>query len=231
MAEFLTTRGTTARIEAIIAKAKERIVLVSPYLDWSPTLFERLAEADRKGVPITFVYGKKELDSTQWDKFSQLKHLSLYYCQNLHAKCYFNEMELIISSLNLLEYSEVNNREMSVAFGKHETVYEEAVTEVQSILGVSERQGGDAALRASHSKARGDSGPSGRAASKEHGNGTCIRCGCRIHLNRDEPLCDACDSIWSFFENWDYQEVYCHQCGHKADVTKAKPLCDRCFFG
>ena len=63
MAEFLTTQGTSYHIENIIKNAKNKLVLISPYLKLSKTFFERLKDADRRGVKITLVYGKKDLNS------------------------------------------------------------------------------------------------------------------------------------------------------------------------
>lgn len=42
MAEFLTTHGTAFHIESIIARAKRRLVLITPYLQLSRALYERL---------------------------------------------------------------------------------------------------------------------------------------------------------------------------------------------
>lgn len=240
MAEFLTTHGTTARIEQIISKARERIVLISPYLHWSKILYERLVEADRRGIPIVFVYGDKALRSEQQTKLDQLDHLSLYFCPNLHAKCYFNEQQLIISSLNLYEYSERNNREMGVVFSRNEAVYKEAVEEVQSILEASELQSGESATlvdRPAASAARQSSAPFGddrRPANRFRGRadtgGYCIRCRDRIPLSPESPLCDEDEYIWAVFGNWDYEEKYCHKCGAEVATCKARPLCDKCFW-
>ena len=38
--------------------------------------------------------------------------------RTLHAKCYFNEQNLVISSMNLYDFSEVNNWEMSILIDK-----------------------------------------------------------------------------------------------------------------
>ena len=61
MADFLTTTGTSFHLENIIIEAKTKLVLISPYLQLSKTLFERLKDASTKGVKIKIVYGKDEL--------------------------------------------------------------------------------------------------------------------------------------------------------------------------
>lgn len=39
-------------------------------------------------------------------------------CKNLHAKCYLNENEAIITSMNLYEFSQMNNNEMGIHLTK-----------------------------------------------------------------------------------------------------------------
>lgn len=227
MAEFLTTHGTTARIEEVIARARERIVLISPYLRWSKILLERLLEADRRGVRVIFVYGKERLQPSQRENLEQLQHLSLYYCANLHAKCYFNDDLMVLTSLNLHEFSEKNNREMGIAFSRTDTVYREAVREAHSIIEASQlERGGPVKLIPDPARPIA-SRKSASSTSSE--NGTCIRCGKQIPLNRSAPYCRDCFAIWSQWENYEYIERKCHKCGSDANTTMSRPLCDSCF--
>lgn len=55
------------------------------------------------------------------------------FCKDLHAKCYLNENEAILTSMNLYEFSQVNNNnEMSIHIDKatdpdlYKDIYEEA---------------------------------------------------------------------------------------------------------
>jgi phosphatidylserine/phosphatidylglycerophosphate/cardiolipin synthase-like enzyme len=227
MAEFLTTHGTTARIEEVIARARERIVLISPYLRWSKILLERLVEADRRGVRVVFVYGKERLQPSQRVSLEQLQHLSLYYCANLHAKCYFNEDLLVLASLNLHEFSEKNNREMGIAFSRTDRVYRDAVREAHSIIEASQLERGDPVkLVPDASRPRTSRDERSRADSSK---GTCIRCGKEIPLNRSAPYCRDCFSSWVQWENYDYVERKCHKCGNEANTTMSRPLCEPCF--
>lgn len=58
MSDFLTTQGVAFQLETIVTGARKRLVLVSPYLQLSQTLYERLREADGRVVKITLIYGK-----------------------------------------------------------------------------------------------------------------------------------------------------------------------------
>jgi hypothetical protein len=62
------------------------------------------------------------------------------FCKNLHAKCYLNEESCIITSLNLYEFSMVNNNEMGVLINRAQDVelYRDAYDEAQRIIRISE---------------------------------------------------------------------------------------------
>lgn len=68
--------------------------------------------------------------------FSSLDNLTLCYLEDLHAKCFFNERELVLSTMNLYAFSERNNREMGVRVrkGGGDRVYSKALQEVFSIV-------------------------------------------------------------------------------------------------
>ncbi|WP_051412153.1 phospholipase D family protein [Halonatronum saccharophilum] len=135
MAEFLTTVATSYQIENIIKDAEECLILISPYLKINNTLYERLLDADKRGVIITLIYGKKEISNSEKEKLKKICNLNLHYISNLHAKCYCNENKAIISSMNLYEFSERNNREMSILINrfKERKLYKEISNEIESI--------------------------------------------------------------------------------------------------
>ena len=70
----------------------------------------------------------------------KLDYVRVSFCKNLHAKCYINESECIISSLNLYEFSQVNNNEMGILVRKYEDneVFKDAYEEAQRIIRISD---------------------------------------------------------------------------------------------
>lgn len=136
MAEFLTTSGTSFYIEKIILESTRKLVLVSPYLKLSKTLYERLKDSSIRGTRITIIYGKDELKPNEYNSLAELKNVSLYYFDNLHAKCYFNESMMVITSMNMYEFSEKTNREMGVLIDcvKDKELFEKAKLETESII-------------------------------------------------------------------------------------------------
>lgn len=136
MAEFLTTRGASSQIEDIIRNAKKDLYLVSPYLKLSKTFLTRLKDASDNGVRIRVIYGKDELKATEKEGLKSIKNLELYFCENLHAKCYFNELLMVIASMNMYEYSELNNQEMGVLirYPADRKLFEDAKREALTFL-------------------------------------------------------------------------------------------------
>ena len=61
-------------------------------------------------------------------------------CSTLHAKCYLNEKEAIVTSMNLYSYSQDNNDEMGIYVTKKEDpeLYEEISNEAKRLLRISE---------------------------------------------------------------------------------------------
>lgn len=226
MAEFLTTYGISANIEKIITGAKAELFLISPYLQIPPILSERLKEADLRKVKITLVYGKEELESSQKEFLSELNNLALHFCQNLYAKCYFNENLMVVTSMNLHQFSEKNNREMGILVSRTEDaeLFEQAHREASSILGLSQK--------VSLEKQRQKYQPVHESRSQVYAvgnNGFCIRCGRRIDLDPDRPYCRECYDVWADFGDPDYEEEHCHVCGKPSDTTMNKPLCRSCY--
>lgn len=135
MAKFLTTVGNSFYIEQIIIRSVKSLTLVTPYLKLSKNLKERLLDAQREGVRITLIYGKNELAPKEKRNLFSFNNIEIYFCQNLHAKCYHNEDSMIITSMNLYEFSERNNREMGLLIEKdkdHE-IFNDTLREIESI--------------------------------------------------------------------------------------------------
>lgn len=223
MAKFLTTRGTAYEVENIINNAKKSLVLVSPYLKISAPLFQTLQDADRRDVKIMLVYGKDELEPREGSKLAQLTNLSVHFLENVHAKCYFNEESMVITSMNLHEFSEQNNREMGVLITAKddEDVFKEARKEAELIVRSSQKKG----LKSTVER------PSVVRTSTVRTDeaGYCIRCRKRLRFDLGKPLCSYCYAEWEIWEDPDYEENYCHTCGQRAETTIDKPQCYSCY--
>jgi hypothetical protein len=232
MAEFLTTRKVSSCLEDIIIEAKNQLILLSPFLQISKVLFERLKDASNRGVEILVVYGKDELKPNEKNSLAELKNLRLYYHENLHAKCYFNESKMIITSMNMYQFSENNNREMGVLVDvkTDQALYKKAIDEAQSIVKHSEVIKLQKTERTYyHQQSNGSHNNSRSYRPSPPEIGYCLRCSTRIPYDPNRPYCYDCYSTWAYFENPNYIEQVCHCCGEFHHSSMAKPVCVPCF--
>ncbi len=140
MAKFLNSSGTTYHLEELIKNASDRLIIISPYLKLNDRIKELLEDRNRLKIDIRIVYGKNELHPEEINWLKNLTFIRTSFCKNLHAKCYLNENECIITSLNLYEFSQVNNNEMGVLIYRNEDskLYADTYEEVQRIIRISD---------------------------------------------------------------------------------------------
>jgi phosphatidylserine/phosphatidylglycerophosphate/cardiolipin synthase-like enzyme len=227
MAKFLTTHAAAAEIEQIITTAREKLVLVCPYLRLSQLFADRLQDADRRGVRITLVYGKEELAPEQLEFLKGLRRLRLYFLPNLHAKCYHNDARMVITSMNMYEFSEKSNREMGVMIEAGEESYQEAVAEVRSIIVAARAYETSSDADARRAPQVGLAGFMRAGLTRRRGR--CIRCARSIRLNPERPLCGECYAVWASYGDPDYVEQVCHACGRPDRTSVQRPLCFHCY--
>lgn len=140
MAKFLNTSATNYFLEELIKGARDRLILISPFLRLNDRIKELLADKNRLKIDVRIVYGKSELQPQEIDWLRDLTYIRTSFCKNLHAKCYMNEEMCIITSLNLYEFSQVNNNEMGVLLKRADdaTLYQDAYEEAQRIIRISD---------------------------------------------------------------------------------------------
>lgn len=221
MAKFLDTTGVSYHLQQLINQAQETLILISPFLKVAERLRQSLEDKDRLKIDIRFVYGKSELqlDEIRWLK--DLKSVRTAFCHNLHAKCYLNEKEAIITSMNLYEFSQVNNQEMGVLVAKEDdaALYANIREEANRLF----RMGEEVRLSAERVT------PPSEKTAPAQASGSCIRCKASIPLSPDHPYCTDCYKVWKRYENPTYAEKHCHACGGENASTFAKPICYACF--
>jgi hypothetical protein len=239
MARFLNTSKAYAEIEDITAKAKSGLVLISPYIKFPDPFLERLKDVDKRNIKITIVCREEDLQPETLNDLKKLNNLELCFLKNLHAKCFYNETAMVITSLNLYDYSQQNNREMGVLVTLKEDhdIYTEALTEANFILRSATvykaskikdvLQAGESLLKDFNKFLNKDFDQvfNSNGSSKAH----CIRCGKAINQNINKPYCSDCYEKWSEWKNPEYKENYCHICGKKESTSLIKPQCYTCY--
>ncbi|MCP8688243.1 phospholipase D family protein [Marinobacterium sedimentorum] len=140
MAKFLNTSATNYFLEELIKGASERLILISPFLKLNDRVKELLSDKNRLKIDVRIVYGKNELQPEEINWLRELTYIRTSFCKNLHAKCYLNEESCIITSLNLYEFSQVNNNEMGIHLSRSQDpeIYREAFEEAQRIIRISD---------------------------------------------------------------------------------------------
>jgi len=91
----------------------------------------------KRDVRIIYRENKLQVQESNW-LYSQVG-IRTSICSSLHAKCYINENEAIVTSMNLYSFSQQNNDEMGIYVTKQDDpkLYEDISTEVQRLLTLS----------------------------------------------------------------------------------------------
>jgi hypothetical protein len=136
------------------------------------------------------------------------------FYKDLHAKCYLNEEEAIITSMNLYEASQ-KNVEMGVLLTKKEDgeAYDNLWKEVKRVIKNKPN------LIFIQKK----------GTSKKEG--FCIRCKEKIKLDPNHPYCLKDYKKWKSYEDKTYEEKkgVCHICGKPNKSSIKKPVCLDCY--
>ncbi|MFY0523777.1 phospholipase D family protein [Archangium gephyra] len=234
MAKFLDTTGVSYHLQQLINRANDKLILLSPYLKLNERVKQALLDREVFKTNIRIVYGKSELQPEEAEWMRKVKSIRLSFCKNLHAKCYLSESEAIVTSMNLYEFSQVNNVEMGIYISKAEdpVLYQEIVEEVGRIVRMSE----DVQISIERVKLKeapvvvsspGLVKAKAEQAIASESSGHCIRCGDTIRLNPMYPYCRECYDDWSGDD--EEPEEYCHICGNEHSSSKVKPSCYPCF--
>jgi len=230
MAKFMDTAGVSFYLQQLIDGANEKLILISPYLKISDRLKQSITDKDLMKIDIRLIYGKTEIELSENNWLKSLKSIRTSYCQNLHAKCYLNEKEAIITSMNLYDFSQVNNNEMGIYVTKAEDadLYLAIYAESMRLVRISDE------IKVSVTqvpKTEQLSKPQATKPSPTQSNtsGFCIRCGAEITLNPVTPYCTNCYKAWKKFSNEEYEEKHCHICGKENKSTLVKPTCYECY--
>ncbi len=234
MAKFLDTSGVTYHLEKLIKNADEKVILISPYLKINDRIKELIEDKNRMKIHIDVVYGKNELQPDENNWLKSLDFVRTGFCKNLHAKCYLNEKEALVTSMNLYEFSQQNNNEMGIYVSKEDEpdLYQEINTESMRLFRISEElkvtvEKIPREENTSNNKSKAAPKNTPKTAVKE--NGFCIRCNDEIKLDPITPYCKKCFTSWNKYKNEEYGEKYCHICGQSTKSSKIKPTCYDCF--
>ncbi len=232
MAKFLNTTGVSYHLEELIKGTKDRLILISPYLQFTDRIKEHLSNLNIQKRDIRIVYRENKLQFEENNWLESQIGIRTSICKNLHAKCYLNENEAIITSMNLYEFSQQNNNEMGIYISKAQDpeLYNAALDEVQRLLTISEeirvsvKKVAPEAASKVEKKPQDEKNSSGRSNSGS--NGYCIRTGVSIPFNIEKPMSYDAFKSWSKYSDPEYSEKYCHFSGEASngDTSVSRPI-------
>ena len=236
MAKFLDTPGVSFQLSEIIKNARERLVIISPFLRVNDRIKELLEDKDRLRIDVWVIYGKNELRPEENNWLRSMTSIKTGFLQNLHAKCYMNENEALLTSMNLYEFSQINNNEMGIIVSRDQDpeLYQDIKEESMRLVRASE------IIRVTVDKIEATENVRENVAPKmitreskptltKPEKGFCIRCKADLPANPTQPYCSRCYTSWRRFGNKEYEEKHCHTCGNEHTASLLKPLCLACF--
>lgn len=207
------------KIEEIFSNSMERIVLLLPVFRLTEKFFEMLKTVSQRGVRITILFNTDELDTAEKSVISSIPHIEICYSADLAARCYFNENEMLITSMNLHDFDERKSGDLSIwfsrtddsilydkAFKLFKTLHESSVKLVSETAGneISPIQPGTVC------------------------HGFCIRCAMPITFNKEKPYCRQCMNDRKHEKAEIAEENFCHLCARKSITSIISPLCSDC---
>lgn len=120
---FLFDNQLIAELENLIKNAKNKLVLISPFIDLDKRIKDALAEKiTQQDFKLYVLFGKNEaniyksIKSDSIDFLKQFPNVEIKYEERLHAKFYQNDFDFIVSSINLYDYSLAKNIEVGIKF-------------------------------------------------------------------------------------------------------------------
>ncbi|MBR9922419.1 MAG: DNA repair protein [Bacteroidetes bacterium] len=140
MAKFLNTTGVSYHLEELIKNTNDRLILISPYLQFHKRIKDHLENLNIQKRDIRIIYRENKLQVEESNWLESQIGIRTSICNSLHAKCYLNENEAIVTSMNLYSFSQQNNDEMGIHVTKADDseLYNDIFNEVQRLLTISE---------------------------------------------------------------------------------------------
>ena len=223
MAKFLDTTGVSDALSKLIKNAEDKLYLISPYLQINNQLKLKIQDRIKFRIDLIIIYGKDEELKKENDWLFSEAGIKILFHKDLHAKCYFNEKEAIITSMNLYTFSQQNNVEMGIYVSKLEDkeLYGEIAKEVESI-----KRGSEPPRTKNTEQKQINNINKHNVKKEEFHTGYCIRTGVKIPFSVEKPLSDSAYKQWSKYSDGDYPEKFCHFSGEHSngETSFNKPI-------
>ena len=120
--EFLTGKELSNEIYDTIFYTEKFLLILSPFIQLDEYFKNEVFKTHLNNAQVHIVLGfgknetniRKSFKKQDIEYFTEFPNITIVYIPNLHAKYYGNEKKAIITSMNLIDYSFVNNIEFGV---------------------------------------------------------------------------------------------------------------------
>jgi len=217
MAKFLNTTGISYHLEELITNTKDKLILISPYLQFNQRIKEHIRSLTFQKRDIRIVYRENKLQIEENEWLEAQIGVRRSFCKNLHAKCYMNESEAIITSMNLYEFSQVNNNEMGIYITKADDpdLFNATLQEAQRLLEISDE------IRVTVERVQPNKHESMKLTPEppktKKPSGFCIRTGNSITFNIEKPVSYEAFIAGGKTTKPDAPEKFCHFSGEPSN--------------
>ena len=137
MAQYLNTQAAYSEIENIVNRAEHKLVLISPYIQISRVMLQKIFHAsEHRSIDVSLVCRKDDIKPEEMAALNKIERLEVFDLPNLHANCIYNEKAMVITSLNLFDYTQINNRDMGalITLEKDPAAFMSAVNETEYMM-------------------------------------------------------------------------------------------------
>jgi len=249
MPNFLTSAALSSKIESIISNANQEVVIISPYIKLGK-LIKRTLDGIKSNpkIRLVVVFGKNQdnlnnsISNEDLEYLKSFPNVQIKHEPDLHAKVYMNEYEIILSSMNLYDYSQQNNIEFGVygsakgilgkltsnltgeSFDEEAVIFFHNVMEKANSIFHKEPRFSEGGIFSKDKYLNSDilvdkktttlKPNSNNAIEKK---GFCIRTGKKIKFDPKRPFTLKAFESWNRYKDESFPEKFCHYSGEPSN--------------
>ena len=223
--DVLTAGQIGSKIIEIIKEAEIYCLLITPYFEIWHHLEDHLKTALVKNKRMAFFFRYDQKQEAKYKErindFHNKYNFDIISINNLHAKIYLNEKEALITSMNLYDYSQLNNYEIGVLI-KNIDVIENKIEKyiIENIYNNGKID--ELTLKGNHYKLFEEK------LFLEKDVRFCVHCGKPIkHIDKN-LYCNECHKLIMQTKKFTPDNfMYCNICG--IEVNDKRSLCSICY--
>jgi len=132
---YLNRENTVEAICELLDKAYKEVVFITPYLKVSSAIGKAIRRNSERGITIFIIIRDENLEKAK-NEVKRFDNVIVFAHPNVHAKCYYNEYNVIITSMNLYASTEGENREIGTIMG-HGYIFSKLAEETKTLINSS----------------------------------------------------------------------------------------------